>query len=279
MNSLDRIEARCLYDPLILHGDTNPETPTAYKGFSKALDRVKGEKALSDEMPLLRFPLLLVNFKTYRETLGESALRLAYMAERASRETGICIAIAPQMVDLRLISEAAPIPIFAQHIDPVGYGRYTGHLTPEAIVDAGCVGTLISHSERRLDLELIERAVERASEVGLKTVVCADTVELCRAVAGYGPTAIAVEPPELIGTGIPVSKARPEVVSGAVEAVKSVNASVRVLCGAGITRGVDVEAAVRLGAEGVLVASGVVKSSDPFRAMVELASAMRHRAP
>jgi triosephosphate isomerase len=226
-------------------------------------------------MSRLGFPLLLINFKAYREALGRSALRLASMAERASRETGVCVAVAPQAVDLRLISEAVKIPVFAQHVDLAGYGKYTGHLSPEAVVDAGCVGSLISHSERRLSLELVGKTVERASEAGLITVVCADTVERCRAVAAYSPTAVAVEPPELIGTGIPVSKAKPEVVSGAVKAVKGVDASVRVLCGAGITRGVDVEAAVRLGAEGVLVASGVVKASDPYRVMVELASAMR----
>ena len=227
------------------------------------------------EMSKVSFPLFLINFKAYREALGAKALKLASMAEEASRETGVCIAVAPQTVDLRLIAGEVDIPIFAQHIDPVGYGRYTGHISPEAVLDAGCVGALISHSEHRLSLNVIEETVRRASEVGLITVVCADTVERCRAIAAYRPTAIAIEPPELIGTGIPVSKARPEVVSGAVEAVRGVNPSVRVLCGAGITQGVDVEAALRLGAEGVLVASGVVKSPDPYRVMLELASAMR----
>jgi len=236
-------------------------------------------RPLKDEMSQLSFPLLLVNFKAYREALGKSALKLASMAEKASRETGVCIAVAPQIVDLRLIAGEVDIPIFAQHIDPISPGKYTGHISPEAVLDAGCVGTLISHSERRLSLQLIEETVERASEVGLITVVCADTVERCRAVAAYRPTAIAIEPPELIGTGIPVSKAKPEVVSGAVEAVRAVDPSVRVLCGAGITRGVDVEAALRLGAEGVLVASGVVKASDPYRVLVELASAMKPQPP
>ena len=128
------------------------------------------------EMSKVSFPLLLINFKAYREALGERALKLASMAEEASRETGVCIAVAPQTVDLRLIAGEVDIPIFAQHIDPVGYGRYTGHISPEAVLDAGCVGTLISHSEHRLSLNLIEETVKRASEVGLITVVCADTV-------------------------------------------------------------------------------------------------------
>jgi triosephosphate isomerase len=85
---------------------------------------------------------------------------------------------------------------------------------------------------------------------------------------------LAVEPPELIGTGVPVSKAKPEVVSGTVELVKEINSDMVVLCGAGITRGEDVAAALRLGTEGVLVASGVVKAKDPYRVLLEFAEAL-----
>ncbi|MDH5791491.1 MAG: triose-phosphate isomerase, partial [Candidatus Bathyarchaeota archaeon] len=104
---------------------------------------------------------------------------------------------------------------------------------------------------------------------------CVDTVEMGRTVAPLGPDAIAIEPPELIGTGTPVSKARPEVVSGAVDAVHRIDPEIEVLCGAGITNGEDAAAALRLGARGVLVASGVVKAGDPHRALLELAEAVR----
>jgi len=82
---------------------------------------------------------------------------------------------------------------------------------------------------------------------------------------------IAVEPPELIGTGISVSKAKPEVVSGSVELVKQINPDVIVLCGAGITTGEDVAAALRLGTEGVLVASGIVKAQNPYKVLLKFA--------
>ena len=223
----------------------------------------------------IRFPLLLVNFKTYEESTGRKAVRLAATAERVSEETGVCVAVSPQTVDLLTVVESTGIPVFAQHIDPVGYGKHTGHIMPEAIAEAGCAGTLISHSERRLPLAAIEATVRRAEEAGLFQVVCVDTVETGRSVAPFGPDVIAIEPPELIGSGIPVSKARPEVVSGAVEAVQSINPEVRVLCGAGITSGEDVAAALRLGSEGALVASGVVKATDPHRKLMELAEAMR----
>ena len=224
---------------------------------------------------MVGFPMVLVNLKTYREATGEGAVRLAMVAEEVSKRTGVCVAVAPQAVDLRMVVEATEAPVFAQHIDPVGYGKYTGHVLPEAVAEAGCAGTLINHSERRLGLEAIESTVERAREVGLLPVVCVDTVERGRAVASFAPDAVAIEPPELIGTGIPVSKARPEVISGAVDAVKGIDPGVRVLCGAGITSGEDVAAAMRLGAEGVLVASGVVRAEDPFEVLLDLAEATR----
>ena len=224
---------------------------------------------------LVKFPLLLVNLKTYREATGERAVKLAIVAEAVSKRTGACVAIAPQTVDLRMVVEATEAPVFAQHIDPVGYGRYTGHVLPEAVVQAGCAGTLINHSERQLKLDAIEATVKRAKEANLLSVVCVDTPEKGRAVAPFRPDAIAIEPPELIGTGIPVSKAKPEVVSDAVNAVKKIDQGVKLLCGAGITSGEDVAAALRLGAEGVLVASGVVKAKDPYEALLDLARAMR----
>ena len=221
------------------------------------------------------FSLLLVNLKTYKESTGENAVRLASTAEKISRETGVCVAVSPQTVDLRAVIDNACIPVFAQHIDPVGHGKFTGHVMPEAIAEAGTAGTLISHSERRLPLDAIEATVRRARETGLLQVVCVDTVERGRSVAPFGPDVIAIEPPELIGSGIPVSKAKPEVVSGAVEAVQSINPEVKVLCGAGITSNEDVTAALKLGADGVLVASGVVKAADPYGKLLELAKAMR----
>ncbi len=224
---------------------------------------------------LVDFPLILVNLKTYRVAMGEGAVSLAAVAEEVSKRTGVCVAVAPQAVDLRVVVEATEVPVFAQHVDPIGDGKYTGHMMPEAVADAGCSGTLISHSERRLEHEVIEATVKRAREVGLLQVVCVDKVERGRAVAPFRPDVVAIEPPELIGTGIPVSKAKPEVVSGAVEAVKGVDPRVKVLCGAGITNGEDVAAALKLGAEGVLVASGVVKAENPYEVLLDLAEAVR----
>jgi len=230
---------------------------------------------LGVEAILVKYPLILVNFKTYREGMGENAVKLAKIAEQVHLKTGVSIAIAPQVVDSKIVIDSSETPVFVQHVDPVGMGQFTGHILPESVAEAGCVGTLINHSERQVPLEAIKATVMRAREADLITIVCVDTIEKGRQVAAFSPEAIAIEPPELIGSGISVSRAKPEVVSGAVAAIKHINPNIRVLCGAGITNGEDVASAQKLGAEGILVASGVVKAKDPKVALSDLAHGLR----
>jgi triosephosphate isomerase len=219
-------------------------------------------------------PLILVNFKTYLEGTGEKALELAKEAEKVHRGTNVSVGLVPQYCDIAAIVNTVSLPTFAQHIDVAQAGSCTGHVLPEAVKAAGAVGTLINHSERRLKLSDIDAAIIRAREVGLTSVVCSNNARVSAAVAALQPDMIAIEPPELIGTGIPVSKAKPEVVSGTVELVRRVNKKIIILCGAGITKGEDVAAAIRLGTAGVLAASGIVKAKDPYAVMREFAEAI-----
>lgn len=230
-------------------------------------------------MNTLRTPIILVNYKTYSEATGRRAVELAKAAEEVSRETDVCIAVAPQYADIYRVASEVSIPVFAQHVDPVSSGSHTGHVLAEAVKEAGAVGTLINHSEKRLLLADIEAAISRCREVGLISVVCANNAAVSAAAAALSPSFVAVEPPELIGTGIPVSKAKPEVVTTTVERVKAVNPEVAVLCGAGITTGDDVSAAIKLGTVGVLLASGVVKAKNPKEVLYEMAEAARRVAP
>lgn len=222
----------------------------------------------------VRTPIVLVNFKTYAEATGQKALKLAKTAEKVSLDTDVCVGAAPQYVDIAPIAQAVSIPVFAQHVDPVTAGSFTGYVLPESVKEAGAIGTLVNHSERRLKLADIDATIIRARETGLVSVVCSNSASTSAAAAALKPDMVAVEPPELIGTGISVSKAKPEVVSSTVELVKRINSDVVVLCGAGITVGEDVSAALRLGTEGVLVASGVVKAKDPYRVLLEFAKAI-----
>jgi triosephosphate isomerase len=173
------------------------------------------------------------------------------------------------------VAKAVKIPVFAQHVDPIKPGGYTGHVLAESVKQAGAVGTLINHSERQLRLADIDEIVKITRDKGMLSLVCANNPTVSVAVASLMPDIIAIEPPELIGTGIPVSKAQPEVVSGTVRLVREVNKKVTILCGAGISHGEDVSAALKLGTQGVLVASGIVKAKDPYKIMREFADAMK----
>ena len=94
----------------------------------------------------------------------------------------------------------------------------------------------------------------------------------CAGAAALGPEYVAIEPPELIGSGISVSKANPDIIRKSVAAVRAVNPKVKVLTGAGIQSGECVKIAVDLGTDGVLLASSVVKAKDPGAVMRELVS-------
>lgn len=216
-------------------------------------------------------PFILINFKSYREGAGNNAGRIAEAAEIVMQESGVTIGIAPQFVELHPFCKHYEIPVFAQHIDAVE-GAFTGHVPAFSVRAAGCAGTLINHSERRLTIADVEACVAAAKFNHLDSVVCTNNAAVSAAAAAFAPDYVAVEPPELIGSGISVAKADPEIIKSSVELVHSVNRNVKVLCGAGIQTGECVRTAVDLGADGVLLASGVVKAKDPEAVLRDLVS-------
>jgi triosephosphate isomerase len=219
--------------------------------------------------------MIIVNFKTYLESTGQRALTLAKQAEKAAKETGACIIVAPQFADIAKIASTVEIPVFAQHIDPIKPGNCTGHILSEAVKEAGAVGTLINHSERQLKLSEIDAIIALTREKGLISCVCANNPSVSAATAAMGPNIVSIEPPELIGTGIAVSKAKPEVVTNTVRLVHKVDPNMTILCGAGISQREDVAVALKLGTRGVLVASGIVKAKDPYTVLRAFADATK----
>ena len=211
-------------------------------------------------------PVLLINLKTYEEGTGSKAMEIAKIADSFGSEVEIILAVQP--ADIRMISENVSIPVFSQHVDPVEYGSHTGWILPESVKQAGAVGTLLNHSERRMDFETLERAMKRCRDVGLRTVVCAETPDKVKKFAAMKPDFIAIEPPELIGGDVSVSRAKPHVITESVEKARPFG--VPVLCGAGVKNQDDVRRAKELGAKGILVASGVVKAGNPREAIEDL---------
>jgi len=215
-------------------------------------------------------PLVVLNFKTYLESTGVNALKLARVCDDVAKSTGASIVVVPQLADLHRIVKEVSIPVYAQTVDNVKPGSCTGHVLPEAVKEAGASGSLLNHSECRLKLADIDALATKLRELKMTSIVCTNNIAVSMAASALNPDFVAVEPPELIGSGISVSKAQPEIVTGSVSAVKKINKNVRVLCGAGISTGEDFKKAVELGTEGVLLASGIIKAKDQKTALLDL---------
>ncbi|KUO89391.1 MAG: triose-phosphate isomerase [Caldivirga sp. CIS_19] len=219
----------------------------------------------------MKAPVLIINMKAYPELLNGGAVKLAKAAEKVARELGASIIVAPPHTYLRQVVEAVGIPVYAQSADPVDPGARTGHIPLEFVKDAGAAGVIINHSEHRLLLNDIAYLVGKAKALNLETVVCAPDPPSSAAAAALYPTAVAMEPPELIGTGRSVSRTKPDVVVETVNAVRRVNGEVKVITGAGIEDYNDVAKALELGTVGVLVASAIVRAKDWETKITELA--------
>jgi triosephosphate isomerase len=218
-------------------------------------------------------PLIVVNFKTYSSASASTANELASKMEQFSNYNARMVAVVSAF-DLHSVSKSCEdLEVWSQHLDPVGRGSFTGWLEPETAISRGAQGTIINHAEHKVSLEHVKKLMEQLPE-GFPVCACAANVEEAKALAKLGPTFIAVEPPELIGGDISVTTADPSIVSDTVSAVKSVNPDVRILCGAGVKNGKDVAKAIELGAEGVLLASGVTKASDALSVLEDLVSSL-----
>ncbi len=215
-------------------------------------------------------PVIIVNFKTYERATGRKAFVLARKIAEIANATKTNWIVCPQHVDL-FMARYLEIPVFAQHVDACEPGRNTGFVTPYSLKINGVKGSLVNHSEHRIPFKEIDNVVELLKKYKLKSVVCANSVrEAARIAKKIKPDYVAVEPPGLIGTGISVSKAQPDVVEKSAKAVKKYG--VKFLCGAGISNGEDVRMAVKLGADGVLVASAIANSKTPTKVIKNFAN-------
>lgn len=218
---------------------------------------------------------IILNLKNYPEVLGEGSLRIAKAAQRASSKTGAEVIVAPPGPMVALVASRVTIPVFSQTVGSEIGDKTTGAFLPEAVEAAGAKGTLLNHGESTRPLSELKRLVPRLRGLSLTVCLCAGTTSQAVILARLEPDYIAVEPPELIGSGVAVSRARPELVSRTVSKVRETGYRGKILCGAGIVSGEDVKKAVELGANGVLVSSSVVKAKDWSSKIEELANSLK----
>lgn len=219
-------------------------------------------------------PVIFLNFKTYAEVLGKNCIKYAKVAEKISKEYGVTIIIAPPIIEASSVAQEVDIPVFMQHVDPYEPGSHTGYIVIEELMETGISGSMINHAERRLLLSDIEIIINKLRKYGLLSLLCVDNVRTAAAGSALNPDMLGVEPPELIGTGISVSKARPEIILDSIKIVKKINPRVKIFCGAGISHEDDVARAIELGVEGVMFASAYIKAGDPENLLSKMAEAL-----
>ncbi len=219
-------------------------------------------------------PVIVVNFKNYRESLSEEGLQLARFIQAAALEAKASVAISPPTVMLGSVLAETKLPVFAQHVETVKVENSTGFVTVPSLKAMGCAGSIVNHSEHRIPAELVSESVALLRANSLQSLVCAQDPYEAGRLAALGPDYVAVEPPELIGSGRAVSKVSPKVVTDSVKAVSAASPDTVPLCGAGIVDGADVRAAIALGARGALISSGIVKNANPYEKALELFNAL-----
>lgn len=219
----------------------------------------------------LKPPFFEIGPKSY--LVGDDVLSLALAADAASRKYDIDIIFTTPVVDIRRVAEATErIFVFAPHMDPIRPGRGLADILPESLVAAGAAGVMLNHCEKPISIATLNRAIRRADEVGLATIVCTDTIEEASAVASFAPNIIVAEPSELIGTSHTSSM---RYVKASIDAVKRVNPDIYVLQGAGISKGQDVYDVIFAGAEATGSSSGIIKAANRVAMIDEMICAVR----
>ena len=220
---------------------------------------------------IIKAPFFEIGPKSY--LYGDEILELALAADAASEKYNVDIIFTCPVVDIRRVSQATKhIHVFAPHMDPIPIGRGLADTLAESLVAAGAEGVMLNHVEKPLTDDVLEATIKRAAEVGLLSIVCADSMADASKIAAMHPDLIVAEPSELIGTGVSVG---PEYVAAASECVKKVDANILVLTAAGISCGEDVYNTIIAGADATGSSSGIAKAPDRAAMVDEMICAVR----
>jgi triosephosphate isomerase len=217
--------------------------------------------------------MFVINCKNYEEISGDKIIKFIKIAEEVSKKYKIEIAISPPQHLIGLVANSS-ISILAQHIDDSKIGSTTGFIVPELLKKSKVKGSLINHSEHRISSKEIEKLVLKLKELKMISIVCVKNIAEVKKYVKLDPDFIAIEPPELIGSGKSVSKEKPELIVKAASIVNGSKNKTKLLCGAGIVSGEDVSKAIELGSKGILVASGIIKAKNWNKIISEFSKAL-----
>lgn len=214
--------------------------------------------------------MILLNFKVYKQTWGEGAIKMANICKKVMDMTGVEIIPVVSALDLVRVKEImGKNKVYLQNIDGDLDGQYTGKISLKQAQILGADGALINHSENRLKPGTILQLLKIWPKE-MDSIVCIQTLgQTERWAKNIKPTFIAYEPSYLIGSSDKsVATEKPEMIKKIVDFYKSV----KVLAGAGIKSKEDIKITKKMGGVGVLLASNVIKAENPEKVLMELTS-------
>ncbi len=119
--------------------------------------------------------MIFVNFKIYKESWGDGALRLAEVCKKVMEKSGVKIFPVVAALDVYRITKEVGIKVYIQHTDGMIEGAKTGYVSTEQAIMNGAVGALINHSEHRLKPGTIKKRLSSwPSE--FKSIACIQTI-------------------------------------------------------------------------------------------------------
>lgn len=220
---------------------------------------------------VLKPPFFEIGPKNY--LFGDDILDLARIADEAAAKYDVRVIYTTPYADIRRVAESVKnLKVFAPHMDDIPVGRGLACVLGESLKAAGADGVMLNHAERPLPSSTLVRTLNRARELGLMSIVCADSMAETRAVAEMHPDLMITEPTELIGTG---QAADLSYVKTSVDAITKIDPNIGILVGGGISNGTDVYNTIMAGADATGSSSGIVKSTDPGAMVNEMLQALR----
>ncbi|MFA7637024.1 MAG: triose-phosphate isomerase [Monoglobales bacterium] len=204
---------------------------------------------------------------------GDVLLDIAKGLDKLSEKYDVDIILdVPDTEIFNIAKNTGRVHVYSQHMDSLPVGSGMGRTLPEALKAAGAVGVVLNHAEHKLSLDEIAEAIKRADEIGLATMVCADSVEEVKAVAKLSPNILVAEPTELIGTGKPADK---EYVDEVIKCIREINPDIKPFPSAGVSKAEDCYNIIKAGSSASGCSSAIAKAENPLALAEEMIAAVR----
>lgn len=212
--------------------------------------------------------MILINFKIYRETFGEGAVKLAKIVKEVRDKSGVRMVIAASALDAVRIKEATGAEVWLQHVDEYGEGKHTGQISMEQAMALGIRGSLLNHSEHKIPKGAALKILKKRPK-GFEIILCVlSTGQIEKWGAKAKPDFILYEPPELIGSpDKSVATEEPKVIKKAVDLC----GNIPLMVGAGVKSEQDVAISLKMGAKTIGLSSAFILSKNPKELLESLA--------